>query len=113
MSNMTDGRKVTSFLLPSHRAFDPSLGFLAAGALPLSLLLHRSWRKENVSSNLPNKKVDKRLIAGAAIFGIGWGLGGICPGPALVNMGRAVYTGVDFTMNALWIGSAILGGVLL
>ena len=75
LSNLSDPRRVLAFLLtPAHTAFDPSLVYLAVGALPLASVLYRVG-----SVRLERKgKVDGRLFAGAALFGIGWGIAGIC-----------------------------------
>lgn len=72
-----------SFLLPFDRAFDPSLAYLAAGALPISMLLYH-FARGNERPRLGGKwepkvrEIDLRLLLGATIFGAGWGLGGIC-----------------------------------
>lgn len=75
LSNLTDARRVLGFLLtPAHRAFDPSLVYLAIGAVPLASVLYRvgSVRVQR------RGKVDAQLLVGAAVFGIGWGIEGIC-----------------------------------
>ncbi len=75
LSNITDVRRVLGFMLtPAHSAFDPSLVYLAIGAVPLTSILY------HVGTVRVQKKgkVDARLIAGAALFGIGWGIEGIC-----------------------------------
>jgi uncharacterized membrane protein YedE/YeeE len=97
MSGMADPRKVLSFLtvLPLE-IFDPSLGMVVlSGVVPNAihwLTLEKgktrfSWEKWSVPTR---KDIDWRLIIGSAIFGIGWGLAGVCPGPALVSVGRVV-----------------------
>ena len=75
LSNLTDPRRVLAFLVtPAHIAFDPSLVYLAIGAIPLATVLYRVG-----SVRVPRKgKVDARLLAGAAVFGVGWGIEGIC-----------------------------------
>ena len=77
--------KVISFLvLPLHPAFDPSLVYLAIGALPLSALLYRYGRgtcKPRLGGtwDVPNSgTIDAQLLLGAGVFGIGWGMSGIC-----------------------------------
>jgi uncharacterized protein len=91
---MTDARTVRSFfLLPYHRAFDPSLVFVAAGALPIGIFLnHFARRNESAllqgttSRSVETSKIDKidgRLLIGSAIFGLGWGMTGICRKRAL------------------------------
>lgn len=85
LSGLTDPTRVLSFLLlPFHRAFDPSLAFLAVGALPLNLLLYH-YARGNEQPRLGGTwcipkpgEIDVKLIVGAAIFGVGWGLTGVC-----------------------------------
>jgi uncharacterized membrane protein YedE/YeeE len=67
-----------------HHAFDPSLAFLTVGALPLSILLYLFYRgpekaRLGGSWNVPkNGIIDSKLLVGAAVFGIGWGISGVC-----------------------------------
>ena len=81
---MTDARKVRSFfLLPYHHAFDPSLIFVAAGALPVGLLLYHFARGDERArlggtTTVKTGKIDGRLLVGSAIFGLGWSMTGIC-----------------------------------
>ena len=79
LSNLTDARRVLGFLMtPAHTAFDPSLVYLAVGAVPLTSLLYRIG-----THRVPNKgKLDGRLLAGAALFGVGWAIEGICRKPS-------------------------------
>ncbi|EFI28343.1 hypothetical protein CC1G_13873 [Coprinopsis cinerea okayama7 len=120
LSNLTDPLRVLSFLLlPFHRAFDPSLAFLAAGALPLSIALYRYARGNEKPClggqwSVPKSTtIDLKLVGGAAIFGIGWGLAGICPGPGLVNFGRALVGGANASQFATWLASMVVGGLLV
>lgn len=85
LSNLTDPNRVISFLLlPTDSSFDPSLAFLAVGALPLATLLYHFGRGDGRPRlggqwAIPKTaEIDMKLVLGAAIFGIGWGLGGIC-----------------------------------
>lgn len=120
LSNLTDPTRVLSFLLlPFHRAFDPSLAFLAVGALPLNILLyHYAHGNERPCLGgkwgIPNTpgKIDVKLVVGAAIFGVGWGLTGVCPGPGLVNFGRSLVGNSNPTPFAGWLGGVALGGLL-
>lgn len=75
LSNLSDPRRVLGFLLtPAHTAFDSSLAYLAVGAIPFATLFYRIG-----AVRVPKKgKVDVRLLTGAALFGVGWGIEGIC-----------------------------------
>src|SRR6266576_1114256 len=90
VSGMTDPARVIGFL-DIFGAWDPALLFVMAGAVGvygLGMLLLRRFQNQNL--NLPStasSPIDRRLVIGATIFGIGWGLGGFCPGPALANLG--------------------------
>ncbi|KAG6918139.1 hypothetical protein DXG01_016328 [Tephrocybe rancida] len=119
LSNISESMRVLSFLsLPFRPSFDPSLAFLAAGALPTSVVLYHFFRGSekpllgehwSIPSGAP---VDGKLIGGAALFGIGWGLAGICPGPGLVNLGRALSSGSGIVPVATWLSSVAIGGLL-
>jgi len=90
VSGMADPARVIGFL-DVFGAWDPSLLFVMAGAVTvygLGMLLLRRVHYKSVK--LPPRSpslIDRQLIIGAAIFGVGWGLGGFCPGPALANLG--------------------------
>lgn len=92
VSGMADPAKVLNFLDVAGQ-FDPSLAFVMAGAVAVAatgywLVLQRPKPLAASKFNLPAKsEIDTPLVAGAAIFGIGWGLAGFCPGPALVSLG--------------------------
>ena len=90
ISGMTDPARVIGFL-DVFGKWDPALLFVMAGAVMvygLGMLTLRRFANESLK--LPAAKsstIDRRLVIGAAIFGLGWGLGGFCPGPALANLG--------------------------
>lgn len=92
VSGMTDPAKVRGFL-DLFGAWDPSLMFVMIGAIgvhaiALRFVLRRKTPMFADTFDLPEPgTLDGRLLAGAAIFGVGWGLAGICPGPALVALG--------------------------
>ncbi|TFK42402.1 hypothetical protein BDQ12DRAFT_757138 [Crucibulum laeve] len=116
LSNLTEQIRVVSFLLlPKHKAFDSSLFFLAIGAMPMAAGLYWFARGDE-SPRLGGKwaipkrgKVDGKLLAGAAIFGVGWGM---AAGPGLVNFGRALSTHTDLIQVGTWLGAVVLGGLL-
>jgi uncharacterized membrane protein YedE/YeeE len=95
ISGMTDPARVIGFL-DVFGKWDPALAFVMAGAV--GIYGAGMWMLRKMASdtdalqkeNLPATKsepIDRRLVIGAAIFGVGWGLSGFCPGPALANLG--------------------------
>ncbi len=94
ISGMTNPSKVTGFL-DLFGKWDPALAFVMAGALAVYGGGMFAWRKFSggkgwFGTDLPtagSAPITKRLILGAAIFGIGWGLAGFCPGPAIASLG--------------------------
>lgn len=91
IAQMTDPQKVQAFL-DIRGDWDPSLAFVMGGAVTVALIgfkWARSQGKPFCDSrfHLPdNVHVDKRLVTGAAVFGVGWGLTGYCPGPAIATL---------------------------
>jgi len=92
LSGMTQPEKVIGFLRVT-RDWDPSLAFVMIGAILVHSLAYHLWlkgKKQPILAptfNIPtNKKIDGRLLLGASLFGLGWGLGGFCPGPAVVSV---------------------------
>jgi len=91
VAGMTDPGKVKGFL-DLAGAWDPSLAFVMGGAVAVSLAAFAAARKRTASflgtaMHLPSARdIDRRLIAGSAVFGIGWGIAGFCPGPAIVSL---------------------------
>ncbi|MFC7297346.1 YeeE/YedE family protein [Herminiimonas aquatilis] len=91
VSGMADPSKVLNFLDLSGD-WDPSLAFVMGGAIIVGLFAFRFASRLQKSllgeaMRLPTAtNLDRRLIAGSLLFGIGWGLGGYCPGPALVSL---------------------------
>jgi uncharacterized membrane protein YedE/YeeE len=95
ISGMTDPARVIGFL-DVFGEWDPALAFVMAGAVGTYGLGMWAMRKTASDTDalqkerLPNTRsepIDRRLVIGAAIFGVGWGLSGFCPGPSLANLG--------------------------
>lgn len=91
LAQMIDPNKVLAFL-DITGAWDPSLALVMGGGAGLTALLfpwvlrHPAPRLDS-RFHLPTKRqLDRRLVIGAAVFGVGWGLAGYCPGPALVAL---------------------------
>ena len=91
LSSMTNPAKVIGFLDITGN-WDPSLMFVMIGAIVISapiFYLLRNKTKPLFDLNfeiLTKKNIDKKLILGASIFGIGWGMVGFCPGPAIASL---------------------------
>ena len=87
---MTDPGRVIGFL-DVFGAWDPALLFVMAGAVGvygLGMLILRRFQNQNLKlPSTASSPIDRQLVVGAAIFGVGWGFGGFCPGPALANLG--------------------------
>ena len=101
ISGMTDPAVVLGFL-DLFGDFNPALMFVLGGAvgttmLAFRLVLRRPAPLLEDRFQLPTRKdIDARLVIGAGLFGIGWGLAGYCPGPALVSAGALVDTALVF-----------------
>jgi uncharacterized membrane protein YedE/YeeE len=111
VGRMSDPNVVLGFLDVAGD-FDPSLLFVMAGATGTTLLLFRFVLRRDrplldADFHLPTKTlVDVRLVAGAVVFGIGWGLSGYCPGPVLVGAGGGMWTAL------LFVPAMLAGGLL-
>lgn len=102
LSGMTDPARVLGFLDVAG-AWDPSLILVMGGAVGF----HFTWlrfapgAKAASSSAEPSRRVDARLVSGAALFGVGWGLSGYCPGPALAAAAFGRQEAVAFLFSML------------
>ena len=111
LAGMTRPEKVVGFLDFSGQ-WDPSLGVVMAGAVGVHFILLRVVRRRRTPLfdshfHLPTRSdLDVKLVGGAAIFGIGWGLGGYCPGPGIVAVARGTGSAFVFVV-------AMAAGMLL
>jgi uncharacterized membrane protein YedE/YeeE len=111
ISGMADPAKVLAFLDVAG-LWNPSLIFVMAGAIGVGFFAFL-WAKSRKTTllggemKLPSAtKIDRRLIIGAVMFGIGWGIAGFCPGPALVGLGMGLPKALIFV-------AAMLAGMAL
>ena len=105
VSGMTNPAKVIAFLDVTGRRvpWDPSLALVMAGAIG-SYASAYWWSKRALRKPLlaprfhepSNRKIDRRLLLGAAVFGVGWGLAGYCPGPAFVSLATGSASALAF-----------------
>jgi uncharacterized membrane protein YedE/YeeE len=111
VSGMADPSKVLGFL-DLAGAWNPSLALVMAGAIVLgapgfALLRRRRLSLLGEPMQLPTaRRIDRRLLGGSLLFGLGWGLAGICPGPAVVLVGAGLWQGALFA-------GAMLAGMLI
>jgi uncharacterized membrane protein YedE/YeeE len=107
ISGMTNPTKVIGFL-DIFGNWDYSLAFVMVGAIGVTFVSFKilSQRKPFCAPDhfLPTKtEVDKKVLIGSALFGIGWGISGICPGPGIVNLVT------NESAAFLFVGSLIMG----
>jgi uncharacterized protein len=113
LSGMTDTSKVIGFL-DIFGAWDPDLMWVMGGALAVTLLgtplvLSRAKPVLAASFSLPlSTAVDRRLILGGALFGVGWGLWGYCPGPAVAALAYGEWSTMIF-LGAMIVGMWLAG----
>jgi uncharacterized protein len=109
LSGMTDPGKVIGFLDVTG-TWDPSLALVMGGAILVGIFAFRAAGQRGRSFlggalHLPQRRdIDKRLVGGSVLFGIGWGLAGFCPGPALVSLASGIDKAAIFVV-------AMLGGM--
>jgi uncharacterized membrane protein YedE/YeeE len=111
LAGMTDPLKVKGFL-DLAGAWDPSLALVMGGAIALGVFVFaraarrvRSWTGS--AMEIPTlRTIDRRLVLGGVLFGIGWGIGGFCPGPAVVALGSGMGAAGVFV-------AAMLAGMVL
>lgn len=108
ISGMMDPLRVRGFL-DIFGEWDPTLAFVMGGAL---LVMALAWlvqgrmdrSLDGTRFDLPGTSlIDKRLISGSALFGIGWGIAGLCPGPAIASLATSLMPA------AVFVGAMIVG----
>ena len=110
VSGMADPAKVLGFL-DLAGGWDPSLAFVMVGAIGVGGVAFAMARRRTVSllgaeMKLPTaRRIDRRLVAGSVVFGIGWGVAGFCPGPGLVALGMGEIKAAVF-VAAMLLGMA-------
>jgi uncharacterized protein len=107
-SGMTDPGKVLGFL-DIGGPWNPSLAFVMAGAVGVHFVAYRLIRRRSrplfaEAFVLPTqRRIDTKLLFGSALFGVGWGLAGYCPGPAIVSLGSGAAQAFVF-VGAMLVG---------
>ena len=110
ISGMTQPAKVIAFLDVAG-SWDPSLAFVMLGAIGVHLVFARRVQSGGAprfasAFLLPlTTEIDRRLMLGAALFGVGWGIAGFCPGPAIVSVVTLAPTAIAF-VAAMLVGMA-------
>jgi len=111
LGGMTNPQKIVGFLDISG-VWDPSLALVMGGALAVTatlfpLIIRRGKPLLDTGLHLPTRRdIDVPLVIGSALFGVGWGIAGYCPGPALASLGRPVADAALFV-------AAMIAGMLI
>jgi hypothetical protein len=111
LSGMTHPLKVLAFLDVTG-SWDPSLAFVMVSGIVVNFVLFRVALRRGAPLFAPTfalptaTRLDAALIGGAAVFGVGWGLGGFCPGPAIVSVVTCAPSVVAFVV-AMLVGMAV------
>ena len=106
VAGMANPAKVLGFL-DLAGLWDPSVALVMAGAITVASVAFRFAKRRTLSLlGLPLQlpaatQIDRRLIVGSVVFGVGWGLAGICPGPGLVLLGSGELFGLVFVIAML------------
>ena len=115
VSGMSDPGKVLGFLDVAGR-WDPSLAFVMGGAILVGFFAFAFAERRTKAflggaMHLPrNRDIDNRLVGGSLVFGIGWGLAGFCPGPALVSFASGQAKAAVF-VAAMLLGMLVYGAL--
>lgn len=106
VSGMANPAKVLGFL-DLAGTWDPSLAFVMAGAIGVGVVAFAAARRRTVSllgeaMKLPTSNhIDRRLVGGSVLFGVGWGIAGFCPGPGLAALGMGEVKALVFVVAML------------
>jgi uncharacterized membrane protein YedE/YeeE len=106
LAGVLDPATIRNFL-DFFGAFDPRLGFVFAGALVVSAagyVISRSRKQPALGGGFaipPARPVDQPLVLGSALFGVGWGMVGLCPGPAIAGLALGLPSVFIFTASML------------
>jgi uncharacterized membrane protein YedE/YeeE len=106
VSGMANPARVLGFL-DLFGAWDPSLAFVMAGAVGVGVFAFGFARRRQrallgAEMRLPSaRRIDARLVAGALVFGVGWGIAGFCPGPSLVALAAGAGQALVFVASML------------
>lgn len=119
VSRMIDPAKVKGFL-DILGDWDPSLALVMGGALAVTIVAFAAIRSGTAGERKPafapefqipaRRNIDNRLLVGAAVFGVGWGLAGLCPGPAISALATGRWEVGLFVVSmiaGMWIHSAV------
>ena len=112
VSGMANPAKVLGFLDLAGN-WDPSLAFVMAGAIAVGSVAFLAARRRSTSllgspMRLPSaREIDRRLVLGSILFGVGWGIAGFCPGPGLVALGMGETKGLVFVLEDAGAGMGI------
>lgn len=111
IAGMTSPQRVIAFLDVTGGRWDPTLAFVLGAAVPVAFVGFRLFGpmgpalRDSASRGAGDDRgIDARLVLGAALFGVGWGASGYCPGPALAQLAAP-------TVEALWFIPAMLVGL--
>jgi uncharacterized protein len=120
LSGMTKPAKVLAFLDVAG-SWDPSLAFVMVGAITVTAIAFRASVRRASPVPVPvlkdelrvpslRARIDAKLVVGAAVFGVGWGLSGLCPGPAVVSLASGQLGAILYVASMI-VGMAIYRGV--
>ena len=115
LSGMTDPDRVLGFLDVTGK-WDPTLLFVMGSAIPVYFVFWYLFNRRgkpllDATSHVPsNRTLDRKLILGSALFGVGWGVAGVCPGPGIAATG-AMSGGVLVFLVGFFVGSRIESAV--